>query len=263
MIKRVRLICCCRWTGLIMSTLILIGFLYSTRRAVLWFNNDASIEICLMAGAVWYGHRPVGYDFNNDQYGRPEPGWSVSSFDNWAPLYWLPKEEISKAWEGRAFPLWIPFVLLSTPTSILWYRDRRAVAKSIKRFWSWFCPPHLVKVNWVLVGCMCFIHIILCMILLKISVILLNEYDSILTMGYAPNSLRMKLQYAYENMLVLIAPSLLLGTPLFGYLWARMYVRLKNRVFVKHQTYLCQNCGYNLTGNVTGICSECGKKIIA
>ena len=24
---------------------------------------------------------------------------------------------------------------------------------------------------------------------------------------------------------------------------------------------LCQKCGYNLTGNVTGICSECGEKI--
>ena len=24
---------------------------------------------------------------------------------------------------------------------------------------------------------------------------------------------------------------------------------------------LCQNCGYNLTGNVTGVCSECGTKI--
>lgn len=23
----------------------------------------------------------------------------------------------------------------------------------------------------------------------------------------------------------------------------------------------CLNCGYNLTGNVTGVCSECGTKI--
>jgi hypothetical protein len=25
---------------------------------------------------------------------------------------------------------------------------------------------------------------------------------------------------------------------------------------------LCQKCGYNLTGNVTGVCSECGERIL-
>ena len=29
----------------------------------------------------------------------------------------------------------------------------------------------------------------------------------------------------------------------------------------RHKKGLCVNCGYNLTGNMSGICPECGKKI--
>ena len=30
---------------------------------------------------------------------------------------------------------------------------------------------------------------------------------------------------------------------------------------IRHQRGLCLNCGYNLTGNVSGVCPECGEKI--
>jgi len=41
--------------------------------------------------------------------------------------------------------------------------------------------------------------------------------------------------------------------PVFVFIRGRMRRRRRR----KHG--LCPHCGYNLTGNVTGICSECGK----
>jgi hypothetical protein len=50
---------------------------------------------------------------------------------------------------------------------------------------------------------------------------------------------------------------LLLGAPFFGYVWANFYVERYNRRIPKH---FC-TCGYDLTGNVSGVCPECGARV--
>ena len=48
-------------------------------------------------------------------------------------------------------------------------------------------------------------------------------------------------------------------SPLFGWLWAFLARRaIRGR---KHERGFCQSCGYNLAGNVSGICPECGTLI--
>ena len=51
----------------------------------------------------------------------------------------------------------------------------------------------------------------------------------------------------------------LLGSPVFGYWWARLFVRLRSRSLVPGPR--CEACGYNLTGNTSGRCPECGNDV--
>ena len=46
--------------------------------------------------------------------------------------------------------------------------------------------------------------------------------------------------------------------PGFGVLWSYIYVTTYN---LGIPAYHCTECGYNLTGNVSGVCSECGGDI--
>ena len=47
-------------------------------------------------------------------------------------------------------------------------------------------------------------------------------------------------------------------SPFFGVLWCYIYV---SRYNLHIPYYHCVNCGYDLTGNVSGVCPECGKRI--
>ncbi len=49
------------------------------------------------------------------------------------------------------------------------------------------------------------------------------------------------------------------GAPVFAYFWCRRYVAWCNRHIPPAPR--CVECGYNLTGNVSGVCPECGERI--
>ena len=48
---------------------------------------------------------------------------------------------------------------------------------------------------------------------------------------------------------------LLLAYPVAAFAWRVFRGRRRNRMG------LCERCGYNLTGNISGVCPECGQKI--
>ena len=54
---------------------------------------------------------------------------------------------------------------------------------------------------------------------------------------------------------------LFFSAPAWGTLGAWLYVRLMNRLCRKLRPECCLTCGYNLTGNVSGVCPECGTPI--
>ena len=51
-------------------------------------------------------------------------------------------------------------------------------------------------------------------------------------------------------------PPILFGAPLYALL--RFPARRRRR---RRKQGLCVDCGYDLTGNVTGVCSECGTEV--
>ena len=60
---------------------------------------------------------------------------------------------------------------------------------------------------------------------------------------------------------MLISTPLWLAASLFAAYPAIAFIRGPLRRWRRRRRGECQNCGYNLTGNVTGVCSECGTKI--
>lgn len=51
----------------------------------------------------------------------------------------------------------------------------------------------------------------------------------------------------------------LLLTPIFGWGWSELYVWWHNDRIPSHY---CRTCGYDLTGNVSGVCPECGDPVV-
>ena len=58
-----------------------------------------------------------------------------------------------------------------------------------------------------------------------------------------------------------IRPPLIWAAPAWGLLSAWAYVRLRNHLFDNQPVRHCRECGYNLTGNTSGVCPECGVSI--
>ncbi len=49
--------------------------------------------------------------------------------------------------------------------------------------------------------------------------------------------------------------------PLFAFYLTVAFIRGPLRRYRRRKRGLCLKCGYNLTGNTSGVCPECGTKI--
>ena len=61
------------------------------------------------------------------------------------------------------------------------------------------------------------------------------------------------LEFAAGLLLILIV-----GTPVVGLLWCEKYLESDEVPLVGG---FCRTCGYDLNGNVSGVCPECGTKV--
>lgn len=62
----------------------------------------------------------------------------------------------------------------------------------------------------------------------------------------------------FPETLLYLGGGMISFAPFFGTYWAYVYVARHNR---RVPFYYCKACGYNLTGNVSGFCTECGRPI--
>lgn len=107
-----------KWTGLVLSILFAAAWVGTAVWAV--DNSRRSTAISVGYGSVSWMH--------SDRISvTPWRGWRFESFDLWWAYHrFLPK------WNtlgGRGFilnvPLWIPLLIVATPTFIAWRRDRK------------------------------------------------------------------------------------------------------------------------------------------
>jgi hypothetical protein len=224
-------------------------FLFSLRRAVDWTSSDVRYQVGAMKGALWVGWRPEGWQRESDPHAGVS-GWGVAEFLG-AEFIWGIEHTRGRTWESLTISLWIPFAVCLVPTAVLWYWGRAATRASWRRWRDRVRPGRRQRVTfWLVVG-FCVLHV-----LLLVSAV--PACDSVIGFSFPP---AVGSGGPLESLELFTLPILFWGTPLWGTLWAWLWVRLRNRQLSKRRGEICLECGYLLVGNVSGRCPECGAKV--
>lgn len=232
-----------KWLGLLLCAVLAAGFLWSTRRATGWTSPQLRFQDNLAIGTVNFGWRPDGWKLEDDKY-PSTPGWSgVAEYGGTPGLLWWPSvSRVGKAWEGVEIPIWIPFLLVFAPTFFMWHRDRARTVSYAQRVLVWLRPRYRRRVTIRLVLLFTVLHVLG------------------VTQGFWLNfQLGQFFFPGRPSRYGLVAERILTFTaPLWGWLYAWVWVRVRNGLLARNPGMTCASCGYDLTGNISGVCPECG-----
>lgn len=235
-----------RWllTGLLLlGTVAVIASLIDR---LAWGSDSLGVHIRLDSGCIILLQRPPGWRPTTSQgvpWFQGDPG-DVEPEAIIAPPSWrFGSSALLRTWRIRWIPLW-PFLLVNTLLVVLlWCTDRRTVQAEFRALRSRLIPetPQPLRAKAVIVfGCL---HLGVVAGLLAI----LGRRDD--TSGAPSNDVLT----AAESILVLFGWS----TLAWALVWAWLFTRLRNAL-ARPRAPQCAECGYNLTGNVSGRCPECG-----
>jgi hypothetical protein len=233
-------------SSIALAVLLALGF--STRRAIEWFSADFRYEVCLLHGGA-------GFDWNPSRAHSPgtPTGWTVASYGkppSLSELYWWPSAGTDRT-NSRFLivPLWIPFVVTALPATVLWYLKRRSVRRAFHWLGQRLTPRRPTRVRFWLVAAALGIHILVLFAMWPLC--------SGLQQFFWPE----QPPAVFLNFVELSFSTLFLGSPLCAVLWAWLWTRWRNRLFRRRARKHCMSCGYDLTGNVSGTCPECGQPV--
>lgn len=237
-----------KWIGLCIVLALSLGFVVSVGRSISWFDQTISYTIALQCGGVAVGWRPADYNADADRF-RAKPGFVDAVFaGDGICLEWLPARSRSTSWVGMTLPLWMGLVPAAMPTGWLWWRDRRRTISAFRKLALWTCPKRQVRLT------------------IRSALIWTVGYG--LFVGLLGEMLAQTLDYLLpystsgQDAAFFAIRVLFLATPVAGPLCAWASVRVRNHLFNHFSDgKLCMQCGYNLSGNVSGRCPECGRAI--
>ena len=241
-----------KWFTTALCLLTALAFFYSARRVLSWTSPSLQHDASLMVGAVYWGWRPATWQRETERY-PGTPGWSIGGQYGSPPtLGWWIERSANRAWEWVAIPLWIPFVLFAMPAAVLWYRDRQAIRDTINRLTEWLSGGGQRRMTMRLFAACCAVHLVAVGFALIVG---MWSYDFLFPhYALGSRSVTEYIGYAVGNALFV----LLLSFPVWGYVWALLYVYFVNELVDRRHGPHCRECGYNLTGNISGRCPECG-----
>lgn len=241
-----------KWVGTIACLLLVTAFLYSTRRAIMWHSPRTHYEVSLLAGGIAVGWRAPDWRLETERY-PCTAGWSVASYggpEGWTTLTMGIHHSSNRSWKGIGIALWIPFLPTFLLAATLWYLDRTNLRNACQR-WGWLLrPTHRRRITLWLV--------LLCIVLHTVGVIVAVEIIGFLLNFFVPLSVGRLLN---DRRVVAVLMVLFWGSPIWGACWAWMLVRFRNGLLVRFPGTGCIDCGYDLTGNTSGRCPECGSVI--
>ena len=148
-----------KWSGLVLSLIFLVSFLFSIRRAATWTSYDTKYQIEMVSGMMVYAWRPEGWKIENEKY-PSHPGWGgIAEYGNdITHVTWWFDFSSNKHFEGIGIPLWIPWIIITIPASLLWYSDRNNTYQFFQRLAIRICPSKLKKISFRMVVLWSFIH---------------------------------------------------------------------------------------------------------
>lgn len=224
--------------GLALSLAILAPWLLSTRWSFAYTQyGPQPIFFAMRAGIL--DATSTNSNYPAQWLARTPRGWRHRS------LQWMPEASIgyqlglslpgAQSYKGCIhvwMPLWIPFLLCAAPTFAMWYWDVRREKLSRGRVNTPWCAPQLRRI----------LSIVSFPALFLAQGWIIDQWDP------QPKS----------DLGAMLIPGTVL---LISYVGARLiYDRLGWR-WAKSATENCKSCGYNLTGNTSGTCPECGTSI--
>ena len=243
-----------KWIATVGVLLILAAWLYSSRRAVSWRSPSLRHEFSLMHATVNYVR------YSDDWLRNPSvsliSGWSVDVYyDEFWGMYWMfvyfPSDYETRFANSVAMPLWFPLAPIAAVAAILWYRDRTCFRTAARRWADRLRPKRRKKVTVWVIAAFTLAHVVLGVFALMIEIAL---YGFLFPFTFGQVHWTGHLSEWWVRCAIWAAP-------LWAILWAWLFVRLRNRLLVAQAGSRCLECGYDLTGNVSGRCSECGAAV--
>lgn len=210
--------------GLFVSSIVGTLFILSIP---CWYGYEGrGAEISFAKGAL----NVAGGDLDSRRSG-PFEGWFWHPPGNFSlsgpPVVWWAMGNSAGSIVVLAIPLWIPFLGIAVPSTIAWRRAR----------------PRLLGPERVT------LRVYLCFFVAYASCAYLFFF--LISVVFYTTGL------GHWTVFVMIGVLFLL-TPLGAYVWSDIYVEHRNR---RTGGNYCQTCGYNLAGNTSGVCPECGTGI--
>jgi len=247
-----------KWVCTVLCVSLGIAIAYSAKRALSWSSHDLRYEGGLCLGAVYWAWPAEGWICPASQP-SPHTGWSVAEYGGSYGMRWLVRVENGKRWRGIYVPLWMPLAVMLPVTALLWYRQRHTTVWRLRRAIRWWTPDSPRRLTIGLVALFTVLHV-LAVVAVESA---FSKMYNFFTQTNAPlgtftsviptDLLRDAMELAF---VILIWTGIL-----WGWLWAWLFVRFRNRLFSSQDVPCCQVCGYNLTGNTSGCCPECGSKM--
>lgn len=262
-----------KWGGAVTSLGIMIAFVVSIHCSIVYASPSQHYQFGLLAGGMSVGWWPSRLEPANNPYpGRP--GWNVFEWEG--PLNWWFHFDVDSVLPWVTVPLWIPLLIVCPPTAFLWWRDcriaqhckRRGYNKRqsrLRRIIKWGGTLASVAMTFLIISPWCISwssgggHCRIaagaggagvgwcsqqaCCFLPGLSY---EHCDELNPRTWWFDYYDGSVSYLH---LPLWVPLLLVALPT-AFLWWR-----DRRVPPGH----CLQCGYDLTGNTSGVCPECGR----